>query len=170
MSGIRRYRPSELPGQVPAARLVLPGDKVKPPRAAPVQHEFYEQCLFFKRVRLDPRTRDLLIYAIPNGGFLGTGGLDKRRMARAVASGLTAGVPDIAVDEQRFSIGQMCPGLRIELKRDDPNKNGTQRHKPSADQAAWLAKLTDRGYRTAVCYSATDAWAVLCDYLGISPD
>lgn len=119
----------------------------------PVPSEHESQVAFFTRVRLDPRTKHLPIFAIPNGGA--------RHIAVArklKAEGVKAGVPDIfvAVPGQRLRDLPPC-GLFIEMKRR-PNKL-------TPEQVGWLTLLNRIGYNVATCYSADEAWNALSDYL-----
>lgn len=158
-------------GEGPASAPRFPG--VPKQRAKPRHHEHEQQCLFFQMVRTHPKTRDLVIYSVPNSALAGSTLKDKLRMVRAVKEGLTEGVPDINVDEpvdvawpKSKGHGEwMRHGLRIEMKRDDQNKNGTQKAKPTPAQLAIHEKLSQRGFVVAICYSATEAYQVLLDYL-----
>jgi hypothetical protein len=114
--------------------------------------ESVEQALFVKRVRLDPRTRGLLWCAVPNGGTR-----HPREAANLKRQGVVAGVPDLLF----FEPNGPCLGLAIEMKRK-PNK-------VSPEQREWLTGLDARGWSTAVCYSAEEAWTTLLDYLSITP-
>jgi hypothetical protein len=131
--------------------------------------ESVEQALFVKRVRLDPRTRGLLWCAVPNGGTR-----HPREAVNLKRQGVVAGVPDllffephgltpqtpVTAEQLSFVAWSHC-GLAIEMKRR-PNK-------VSPEQREWLTGLEARGWSTAVCYSAEEAWTTLTDYLGIDP-
>lgn len=120
------------------------------------QQEHIEQVLFFKRVALDPRTRDILIAAVPNGGARHPAVAGKLK-----AEGVKAGVPDLLIFERApDGCGGMYCGLAIEMKVK-PNK-------PTPAQESWLAALADRGWQTAVAYSSEEAWAVLCAHLQVT--
>jgi hypothetical protein len=120
----------------------------KPP--APLERT--EQAMLVKRLRLDPRTRDLLWTATAGGMYTA-----KRTAALMVGQGLSKGVPDLLFFEPHGP----CAGLAIEMKRR-PNK-------PSPEQLEWLSGLEARGWEARVCYSAEEAWTVLCDYFGFTP-
>lgn len=139
--------------------------KVKLPE--PSEHQ--SQVAFFARVRLDPRTKHLPIFAIPNGGARHI--VTARKLK---AEGVTAGVPDIFCALPRLvgcvtmhsghvlaDHGRVVAayGLFLEMKRK-PNK-------PTTEQERWIADLESRRYTTRVCYNADEAWHTLCDYLGI---
>jgi hypothetical protein len=115
--------------------------------------EAVEQALFVKRVRLDPRTKGLLWCAVPNGGTR-----HPREAVNLKRQGVVPGVPDMLFFELGYT--SFC-GLAIEMKRR-PNK-------VSPEQREWLTGLEARGWSTAVCYSAEEAWTTLTDYLGIDP-
>jgi len=113
----------------------------------PTEHE--SQVAFFERVKLDYRTRDLLIFAVPNGG--------PRHIVAALKlkrEGVKKGVPDIFVDEPR----QGFHGMRIEMKR----KGGKQ----TPEQLEIMKSYTQKGYGYALCFGAEHAWDSLMDYLG----
>lgn len=127
--------------------------------------ESVEQALFVKRVRLDPRTKGLLWCAVPNGGTR-----HPREAANLKRQGVVAGVPDLLFFEPKIgkasvkhytTVQDFCFGLAIEMKRK-PNK-------VSPEQREWLTGLEARGWSTAVCYTAEEAWTTLCDYLSITP-
>ena len=126
--------------------------------------EASQQRLLVKRIRLDARTRDLVIASFPNGYLT-----SKRQAAFAKAEGLTAGMPDLVVFEARavtntvtgVRYGILRYALMIELK----SATGTL----SAAQKAIHQKLTDAGYCVRVVRSAEEGWRVLCEYLGIAP-
>lgn len=134
--------PSRVPPQTKAVKL-------------PVPSEHQSQCAFFERVALDHRTRDLPIFAIPNGG--------KRHVVTAMKmkrEGVMAGVPDIFVAVARPPLCN-CHGLFIEMKKEGEKRTPVQE--------LWGARLTRREYKVEVCFSADEAWSVLTAYLGIAP-
>lgn len=95
----------------------------------------------------------LMLAAVPNGG-------DRHSVvaAKMRAEGVRKGYPDYLLDVAR----QGFHGLRIELKR--------QRFSPSdvkPEQREWIDRLRKAGYRAEVCGGWEEAWAVICDYLGI---
>lgn len=120
--------------------------------------EHNEQVLFFKRVALDPRTSEILITAIPNGGFR-----FKATAAKLKAEGVKAGVPDILCFE-RSGDGIRC-GLAIEMKR--PKTAISRAGTVSDSQQGWLDGLRDCSWEVAVCYSAEEAWDKLMGHLGM---
>jgi hypothetical protein len=130
------------------------------------QIEFGEQCRFFGLInsRLDPVSGDPkpgwdgadMIYAVPNSNVAGPAVGSK-----LVQSGLRKGYPDINVDVARTVRGHIYHGLRIELKQPQGTPSDVEVH-----QREWHDKLRRQGYRVAVCFGWTEAWAVACDYLG----
>lgn len=81
--------------------------------------------------------------------------------------GLRKGVPDLLIFEQwqdfnpatgRFNSLKTGHGIAIEMKRVGGAK-------PSAEQVAWLGRLTRRGWITAVCFGAQPAIDLLQRYL-----
>lgn len=61
------------------------------------------------------------------------------------ATGMKAGVPDLFLP---VAIGNYH-GLFIEMK--------SEKGKPSKLQTEWLHKLSEQGYKTAICYGADEA-------------
>jgi len=120
--------------------------------AAPLERT--EQALFVRRIRLDPRTKHLMFTATANG----MAARSKVTAAKMIGQGLSRGVPDLLFFE-RNRYGRV--GLAIEMKRR-PNK-------PTDEQREWLSGLEARDWTAAVCYSAEEAWTVLCDYFDINP-
>lgn len=93
-----------------------------------------------------------LLYHVPNGGKR-----DRTTAAKLKAEGVKAGVPDLVLPVGRG--GYL--GLYIEMK--------VGKNKTTENQEYWLKKLTEQGYRTAVCYGWEEASAVLEDYLSQMP-
>ena len=73
---------------------------------------------------------------------------------RAVAEGLTKGVPDIFLDAPKMGFH----GLRIELKRK-------KKYKISDAQAEWIDNLLKRGYAAAFCFGWEEAWEFIHAYI-----
>lgn len=124
-----------------------PSAQSRTPKIVPPT-EHAEQVALFQRIALDPRTKSLPIFAIPNGGH--------RHMLTAVklkAEGVKAGVPDIFCAVARGG----RHGLFIEMKRKG---NST-----TPQQVVWLATLAEQGYECDVCYTAETAFSVLLEYL-----
>lgn len=92
-----------------------------------------------------------LLHAIPNGGYRppATAALLKR-------TGVKPGVPDMFLPVARGSYH----GLYIEMKRRTGGK-------VSVNQKMWLLKLSEEGYKTAVCHGAKEAIRLLESYLDI---
>lgn len=124
------------------------------PRRKPRHLESVEQRLFIKRCRLDPRTREWPIFAIPNGGKRG-----KREAAILKAEGVLAGVPDIFVP----AIRGIRPrgGLFLEFK--------TTVGRQSLAQKTVRQQLLCLGYDVRIVRSAEEAWAAVSEYLGFEP-
>lgn len=126
-------------------------------RRSYVYLEALEQRLFIRRLRTDPRTRDVLGCAVPNGG--------RRSQLEAIrlkAEGVTRGVPDWLCFERGAT--DTAVGLAIEFK------SPTGRGRITPEQRVWHLRLTDRGWRVAVVTSAQEAWNILCHHLGITGD
>lgn len=69
------------------------------------------------------------------------------------AQGMKAGVPDVCILEPRNGYH----GLFIELK--------VEGNRPTEKQLEWIKRLSERGYATAVCWSADDAIKVVEEYM-----
>lgn len=139
-------------------------------RRRPRYTEALEQRLLVKRLRLDPRTRDLPWTAVPNGMHA-----SKVQAALAKADGMQAGVPDLLLfvagttalapyeiePGVTFTPTEDVVGLALECKRPD----GTGR--VSERQARWHAMLRANGWRVEVVTTAAEGWRVITDHLGI---
>lgn len=90
------------------------------------------------------------VYAIPNGGLR-----NKLTAYKLKLEGVRPGVWDISVDYA--SIG--LHGLKIEMKYGK-NKLTREQKKRQMIYAA-------NGYATEVCYSAKEAFDVICNYAGV---
>lgn len=122
---------------------------------APSEHEM--QKAFFERVDTDPRTKNLVIYAVPNfTGHFGTQLQRIRAGKRLKEEGRRKGALDINVDEPR----RQYHSMRIEMKQ--PGQY------PSDEQRWFIAALTSRGFHVVVCRSADEAWDELMAYLGFA--
>jgi hypothetical protein len=102
-----------------------------------------------------------LLYAVPNGAFMGGETAQAKlrgiqRYRKLEAEGLKKGVPDICLPCAR----QGYHGLYIELKRI---KGGTVSH----EQKEWLAALNTEGYKAVVCRGFDEAREVIEEYLSI---
>lgn len=103
-----------------------------------------------------------LLFAIPNGAYLGGGKPGARRGARLRGEGLVAGVPDlflaypreIVVDGVRWA----CPGLFIEMKRA---KGGAW----SEAQREVAALLVGQGFAFKLCRGWPEAARQIESYL-----
>jgi hypothetical protein len=95
-----------------------------------------------------------LLFACPNGMRT-----SMRTAVKAKAEGLRRGVPDVWLPVP--TPNREYVGVVIEMK--------APKGRTSPEQRAWMEMLTEHGWRCAVCYSAAEAIAVLCDYLGIAP-
>lgn len=93
-----------------------------------------------------------LFYAVPNGGDRHAATAGKMK-----DEGVRPGVPDYALPVPRG----VYHGLYIELK----SLTGS----PSREQRRWIQRLREHGCRAEVARGALEAWAILCDYLGIEP-
>jgi hypothetical protein len=90
-----------------------------------------------------------LLFAIPNGAYLGGGKLGAMRGGRLRAEGMVAGAPDLflAVPRERQVEGGLCwpaSGLFIEMKK-------THGGKWSSEQREMAQILIDQGYAFALC-------------------
>lgn len=133
----------------------------KKPRKRPQYLEAIQQRLFVKRWRLDPRTRDLPACAIPNGGKRG-----KVEAALLKAEGVEKGAPDWVLFAPGWqpTVGAKVTRIGLALEFKSPDGSGRQ----SVEQAEWQRKLEDNDWRYEIVTSAEQAWAVVCEYLGIA--
>lgn len=95
------------------------------------------------------------LFAIPNGGKR-----NPREAARLKAQGVRAGVPDIFLAYPKAGHS----GLFIELKR--PIVKGEAKPTVSDEQKLWLLRMTEAGYKTAVCYGWHEAREQILTYMG----
>lgn len=97
------------------------------------------------------------LFAIPNGGSR-----HFAEAARLKASGVKAGVPDVALAWPIRSVEQphlyASPGLYVEMKAG--------KNRPTSEQLAWRERLVAAGYRYVLAYSWTQAANAIVDYLG----
>jgi hypothetical protein len=132
------------------------------PRKRPQYLEAIEQRLFIKRLRLDPRTKDLPWCSVPNGGKR-----NAREAALLKAEGVQAGVPDWLCFVASMTEEPPCDdppsflwhGLAIEFK--SPSGKG----KVSPAQQEWHERLRDQGWLVEVCTTAEEAWRLTMEYL-----
>jgi len=126
-------------------------------RKKPKYLEAIEQRLFIKRLRLDPRTKDLPWCSVPNGGKR-----SPREAALLKAEGVQAGVPDWLMFTRSTQHDELESGLAIEFK------SPTGKGRLSDSQEVWHSMLSLEGWRVVVCLTADEAWAEVMDYLGYS--
>jgi len=110
------------------------------------------QCAVFRWARTRPEPELEWLYAVPNG--------EKRNPAtarRLKDQGVKAGILDIALDVARHGYH----GWRCELKRPDGKVP-----KPSKEQAAYMAFLTEQGYFVLLSNDFDEVKASLLWYLG----
>lgn len=99
--------------------------------------------------------------AIPNGGTRG-GRQAMLAGVRRKAEGVMAGFPDVFV----FEAKDKYHGLFVEMKRS--KLQGGKPSDVSAEQHTVMDRLRSRGYQTAICFGAAEAWRVICEYIGIA--
>ena len=87
-----------------------------------------------------------LMYHVPNEGKRNNGDILK-------AMGMKKGVPDVVLPVP----SKEYHGLYLEMKFD--------KNKPTQEQQAYMKLLRQQGYKTAVCYSHTEAKETILDYL-----
>ena len=127
---------------------------MSPVRKKPRYLEALEQRLFIKRLRLDPRTKDLPWCSVPNGGKR-----SPREAALLKAEGVQAGVPDWLCFHAVQIADLVWHGLAIEFK------SPTGKGRVSDSQAHWHEMLRDNGWDVHICTTAEEAWHVLMTYL-----
>lgn len=106
------------------------------------------QVSFFRWLFYRDRAIWHAAHAIPNGGSRHT-----LEAANLKAAGVKAGIPDVFIPFPKRN----CHGLYIEFKIS-PNK-------PSDTQVAMMDRLSEYGYKCAVCYNIQDAMTVFEDYM-----
>lgn len=79
--------------------------------------------------------------------------------ARAKATGMLAGVPDIFLPVMRGGFG----GLYIEMKR--PKVGSASKGVLSTSQKEFIEYATSAGYAVKVCYGAKEAIEAVVDYM-----
>lgn len=125
------------------------------PRKRPQYLEAIEQRLFVKRLRTDPRTKDLPWCSVPNGGKRSA-----REAALLKAEGVQAGVPDWLLFHAAQIDDILWHGLAIEFK------SPTGKGRVSESQANWHEMLRDNGWMVDICTTAEQAWNLTMEYLG----
>lgn len=131
------------------------------PRKRPQYLEAIEQRLFVRRLRTDPRTKDLPWCSVPNGGKRSA-----REAALLKAEGVQAGVPDwllfVEVQDGDTPEGNamLWNGLAIEFK--SPSGKG----RVSESQEWWHDALSCNGWQVYICTTAEEAWGIVMEYLG----
>jgi hypothetical protein len=129
-------------------------------RAKPRHLEAIEQRLFVRRWRMDPRTRDRLACAVPNGGKRGI-----REAALMKAEGVERGVPDWLLLEPSGVRPDLPEWWALAIEFKSPDRKG----RLSVDQMRWHNGLRENGWQVRVVTSAAEAWAAVADYLGFRP-
>lgn len=107
------------------------------------EHQIQVACINWFRLQY-PK---YMIYAIPNGGER-----NKVVAARLTAEGVLKGVPDLHIPAAK----QGFHGLYIEMKA------GT--NKPKPHQITVMEKLSNEGYKCAVCWTFDQFKAVVDNY------
>jgi hypothetical protein len=125
------------------------------PRKRPQYLEAIEQRLFVKRLRTDPRTKDLPWCSVPNGGKRSA-----REAALLKAEGVQAGVPDWLCFATVKANGYWWNGLAIEFK------SPTGKGRVSDSQQVWHKNLRDNSWQVHICTTAEEAWRVTMEYFG----
>ena len=90
-----------------------------------------------------------MIYHVPNGGSR-----NRIEAANLKRQGVKEGVPDLCLPVPKNGYH----GLYIEMKFG--------KNKTTKDQEEWLKRLSQYGYKTAVCYGAEEAREVIKEYIG----
>lgn len=135
-------------------------------KSAPVPTEHAEQSALLTWATLSTGRRPelRLLFAIPNGSFLGDGvkrlasgktvSLGAIRSRKLKAEGVKTGVPDLCLPVARGGFF----GLYIEIKRV---KGGTL----SPEQKQWRQDLIEQGYHVTLCKGQPAAQQTLTTYL-----
>ncbi len=139
-----------LPRPTPHSKALL--YLLKTPKEYQSQSEHWHQCYIFHYFEMYHPDIYACLYATPNAGARG-----KIERGRLLSAGLKAGFPDISLD---LPMGRYH-GLRCELKRPD------NRAVVSEKQSAWIALLSEKGYRAFVAYGYEEAIQEIKTYCGI---
>lgn len=118
-----------------------------------VDREAPEQKLAFEYMRLKHPLAFSHAYHVPNGGHR-----NKLTAARLKSEGVKAGVPDIHVALPRGNYF----GLWVEMKAK-PHYSSSL----SAQQKEWLERLSQAGYKTAVCKGFQSFRQVIDEYMAM---
>lgn len=119
-------------------------------KSCPSEHEEQKALILWAAAQVGRGRKELaLLYAVPNGG-------DRKPSVagKLKAEGVKAGVPDLHLPVPHGG----APGLFIEMKR----RLGAQVRK---NQFWWHEQLRARGFVVVVCRGASEAVAVIEDYL-----
>lgn len=119
-------------------------------QAKTTNSESIEQSTLFRWATLmETRFPELnLMFHIPNGGKR-----DRIIAAKLKEEGVKSGVPDIELPVGR----EGYLGLFIEMK--------VGKNKTTDNQEQWLKKLSEQGYKTAVCYGWEEASKLIENYM-----
>ena len=123
-------------------------------RAKPADREGQEQAALMREIELRHPAVFELIYHVPNGGHR-----HKLVAIKLKQQGVKAGVPDLVLPMARGGYF----GLYIEFKATiDPAA-------VSANQQAYIKRLSEQGYLAIVCRGHFDAMEQLRAYLRLDP-
>lgn len=129
----------------------------------PIPSEHAEQAAFFTTIlfkyRNDDRFIRPLLFAVPNGAFLG--GRSAATLEKLRAEGLTPGVADILYLQPRGGYSY----LALEMKRADKRNQKSGGLRP--EQVEFLNAASRAGAFFAVCYSAEEAERAFDAYMGL---
>lgn len=118
--------------------------------------EYEEQKIIFKWAALNEKVYPCLKFL--NASLNGVHFTNKLSAARAKATGLKSGFPDLFLP---YPNGKYA-GLFIELKRP---KGLHAKGRIQASQQVWIDYLNSVGYKALVCYGAKESIDVIKDYL-----
>lgn len=113
----------------------------------PTEHEIQAAFFDYTKIRANQDEIWAAWFAVPNGGFR-----HPTTATRLRKEGVKPGVPDTFWPIMRGRFG----GLWIEFKRP--------KMKPSENQAAWIARLREYGYRVEICDSIESAINISEEY------
>lgn len=117
---------------------------------APSEHEYQSNVVEWSALQAPTCPELELLYAVPNGAYK-----SKVAAAKFKREGLKSGVPDLVLPVARKGYH----GLYIEMKGPTGRISKTQKW--------WIARLSEQGYLTSVCWTDTEAIGVLKEYLEI---
>lgn len=130
------------------------------PRTTSLSEDDLQQAIFsWARTLLEAYKELEWMHAIPNGGERsGSAGMKMKK------TGTVAGILDIDLPVSRIIMGQVCCGLKIELK-----KPGGKCQSPSAEQKRYMDFCRAQGYDVHLSNDFEEVKRIIINYLNAKP-